>query len=94
MESAIGYKLEFDFEGKDWIIDVVKNKLKENIPYKVPTRSSEGIIIPIGDSLSNTVEINLKENPNTFIVGTTGSGKSVCVKSIITSIVNLYTPKN
>lgn len=93
LESAIGYKLEFDFEGKEWIIDVVKNKLKHNIPYKVPTRSSEGIIIPIGDSLSNTVEINLKENPNTFIVGTTGSGKSVCVKSIITSAVNLYTPK-
>lgn len=93
MESAIGYKLEFNFEGKEWIIDVVKNKLNHNIPYKVPTRSSEGIIIPLGDSLSNTVEINLKENPNTFIVGTTGSGKSVCVKSIITSIVNLYTPK-
>lgn len=93
LECAIGNKIEINFEGKHWIIVVIKSELPNNVKYELPQRKCDSILIPIGVSLNNNIEIDLKENPNTFIVGTTGSGKSVCVKSIITSLVNLYTPK-
>lgn len=93
LECAIGNKIEFNFKDKHWIIEVIKSKLKNNIKYELPCRESDSIVITIGESLTDTIKLNLKENPNSYIVGTTGSGKSVCVKSILTSLVNLYTPK-
>lgn len=92
LECALGYKLEFSFEGKNWIIEVCKNSLKSNVRYIKHNKSKDKIEIYLGESLEGDVKINLKENPNTFIVGTTGSGKSVCTKSIITSLVTNYKP--
>ena len=91
LESAIGYKTEFIFEGKYWIIEILKNKLNEKVDYILPTKTND-LIIPIGESIEGIVNLNLKDNPNAYIVGTTGSGKSVCLKSLITSIVNMYKP--
>ena len=74
-------------------IEVITKKLSNNIPYVLPMRSkTEGIKFPIGESLNNQIILDLKENPHSYIVGTTGSGKSVCTKSILTTISNLYAP--
>lgn len=45
--------------------------------------------IPIGwDKKDNIIDINLKNN--LLVIGTTGSGKSICLNEIITSIVMNY----
>lgn len=73
-------------------IEIISKKLPENIPYVLPARVKDSIYIPLGESLEGPIAIDLKENPHSYIVGTTGSGKSVCTKGILTSIVNTYGP--
>lgn len=73
-------------------IEIISKKLSDNIPYKLPKRIKESIYIPLGESLESTIGIDLKENPHSYIVGTTGSGKSVCTKGILTSLINNYMP--
>lgn len=75
-------------------IEVITKKLSDDIPYSLPIRcKKEGIKFPIGKSLNEDILLDLKENPHSYIVGTTGSGKSVCTKSMLTSISNLYGPE-
>lgn len=69
---------------------ITQKEIKNFIPYKLKSTSKESIYVYIGRGINGDIYLNLKENPNTFIVGTTGSGKSVCTKSIITSLVNNY----
>lgn len=92
LECAIGFNIEFDFKGKYWHVKVIKNNLKTRVDFIPHSRGKEGIDIYLGESLEGEVKINLKEAPNTFICGTTGSGKSVCTKNIITSLVTTYKP--
>lgn len=73
-------------------IEIISKKLPENIPYKLPTRVKDSIYIPLGESLEGPIAIDLKSHPHTYLVGQTGSGKSVCTKGILTSIVNTYGP--
>lgn len=80
-------------ERKGYIeIEVITVKLPSKIDYKVPPRIKDTIYIPIGESLENTVYIDLSENPHSYIVGQTGSGKSVATKVILTSLINMYSP--
>lgn len=44
------------------------------------------------DVLGNPIMLDLKKLPHLLIAGSTGSGKSVCVNSIITSLVYNYDP--
>lgn len=71
-------------------IEVIEKKLSSNIPYQLPKRTKDSIYIPIGESIEGPIGINLADNPHSYIVGTTGSGKSVCTKGIICSLVNNY----
>ncbi|WP_270647486.1 FtsK/SpoIIIE domain-containing protein [Paeniclostridium hominis] len=93
LELQLRNKVEIK-ERKGYIeIEVITKRLSDNIPYNLPGRfKSEGIVLPIGKSLTDTIELDLKENPHSYIVGTTGSGKSVCTKGILTSLTNLYYP--
>lgn len=93
LEIQLRHKLEIK-ERKGYIeIEVISKKLPSNIKYSLPIRKNrDGIILPLGESLTSPIELNLRENPHSYIVGTTGSGKSVCTKSILTSISNLYYP--
>lgn len=76
-------------------LDEVFPHLPEMINYKFPKRNpKEGIFIPIGQTFKNkTVTLNLKDNPMSYIVGTTGSGKSVMTKVILTTLISNYSPK-
>lgn len=93
LELQLKNKVEIK-ERKGYVeIEVISKQLAKNIPYKLPVRDKKDVIkFPIGESLSEAIYLDLKENPHSYIVGTTGSGKSVCTKSILTSIVNLYSP--
>ena len=55
-------------ERKGYIeIEVITVKLPSKIDYKVPPRIKDTIYIPIGESLENTVYIDLSENPHSYI---------------------------
>lgn len=94
LELQLKNKVEIK-ERKGYLeIEVITKELSDNIPYTLPVREKkEGIKIPIGESLNKKIILDLTENPHSYIVGTTGSGKSVCTKSILTSIANLYAPR-
>ena len=67
--------------------------LKENIPYRLPTKEDALTFrIPIGETYNDKVVYwNPIKIPHALCNGSTGSGKSVCTKSILTSILNMFT---
>ena len=71
-------------------IEVLTKELPSKIEYKVPTRIKDSLYIPFADSLGESVYLDLKETPHTLCTGTTGGGKSITTRNIITSILNLY----
>lgn len=92
IEAQIKDKVDIRLKNGFIEIEVITKKLKENISYTLPKRIKDSICIPLGESLEGPIMIDLKENPHSYIVGTTGSGKSVCTKGILTSLVNNYKP--
>lgn len=75
-----------------WVRIEMLKKLPKVIEYEIQNRTAKHIKFNIGKSSNKTITLDLKENPHTYVVGTTGSGKSVMTKVILTSIVNLYSP--
>ena len=75
-----------------WVRIEMLKKLPKVIEYETQNRTAKHIKFNIGKSSNKTITLDLKENPHTYVVGTTGSGKSVMTKVILTSIVNLYSP--
>lgn len=71
-------------------VEVLTKELPSKIEYKVPTRIKDSLYIPFADSLGESVYLDLKETPHTLCTGTTGGGKSITTRNIITSILNLY----
>ena len=74
-----------------------KRELAQFIPYISDDKklnANNGIIIPLGrDTEDREVILDLKANPHTYIVGTTNSGKSVCLKSILCYLIQHYNYK-
>ena len=93
MEQQARKHMDIEYKNGFIQIEVIEKELEKSYNYSLPTRVEDFIKIPIGESLEGTQYINLKEIPNTLITGTTGSGKSVCSKAILTSLVNMYNPK-
>ena len=89
--DLIWYKI-FPKDEKIEIPDIPE--IPDKIDYKLPKRNhGQGIKIPIGEGLKGPIVLDLKKNPHSYIVGTTGSGKSVCSKSILTSLITTYSPR-
>jgi len=62
--------------------------LREILEEKIFSDSSSKLTLTIGKDVSgNPVIADLKDMPHLLIAGTTGSGKTVCVNTIITSIL-------
>ena len=92
IEQQLNNKIEIKYENKRIIIDEITSKLKSNYPYTLPTKEDkEAFRIPVGASIYGTEYIYPNKIPHTLISGTTGSGKSVCTKSLLTSILNMFT---
>lgn len=91
IEQQLDNKVNIKYENKRIIIEEITSKLKSNYPYRLPSKEDkEAFRIPIGASIYGTEYIYPDEIPHTLICGTTGSGKSVCTKSILTSVLNMF----
>lgn len=75
-----------------WLRIEILKELPHVVEYEIQKRRTGHIKFNIGKSLNSLVALDLKENPHSYIVGTTGSGKSVMTKVILTSLVSLYKP--
>jgi len=84
-KSAIGVEIPNLYRETVTLGDIVKSE---------EFKKYEGsLVVALGkDILGKPVMLDLKRLPHLLIAGTTGSGKSVCVNSIITSLIYNYDP--
>lgn len=95
--AAVKTRMEAPIPGKSAVGIEVANKkrypvyLKEVItPYK---DDNSKLLVGIGRDLNNKeVVINIDKMPHLLVAGATGSGKSVCINSIIVSLLLRTTP--
>lgn len=72
----------------------VKVTLRELLEYEDWAQSTAAIPLALGkDVYGKTIIGDLAAMPHLLIAGTTGSGKSVCVNSIIASMLYRFTPE-
>ncbi len=97
--AAAGVRIEAPIPNKAAVGIEVPNKTVESVPFRemveskafTETKSKLGAVL--GKSISGEVVIaDIAKMPHILIAGTTGSGKSVCVNSIIMSILFRSTP--
>ena len=86
MEAPIPGKAAVGIEVENSVVNKVT--LREIISSKEFKKQKSKIAFAVGkDIAGNPIVGNLKEMPHLLIAGATGSGKSVCINSIITSIL-------
>jgi S-DNA-T family DNA segregation ATPase FtsK/SpoIIIE len=97
--AASGVRIEAPVPGKSVVGIEVPNavvtpvRLKEIVRGKEFQDSPAKLLISIGKDLSGaSIFGDLSKMPHLLIAGTTGSGKSVCINSLITSILLRATP--
>ncbi len=98
--ATAGVRIEAPIPNKAAVGIEVPNRKVESVPFREmvdtkefrETRSKLGAVL--GKSISGEVVIaDIAKMPHILIAGTTGSGKSVCVNSIIMSILFRSTPE-
>lgn len=91
-------RVELIIEGKDTSGIEVGNKYITTVPFKEVYKDlsiypKDKLLIPLGkDIAGNLVKTSIDELPHLLVAGTTGSGKSVFVHSIIMSLIMRNTP--
>lgn len=94
LEIQIRHKVEIRERNGYVEIEVITVELLEKIDYELPKKEKDSIYIPFAQSVDNTVQyLDLKEVPHVLATGTTGSGKSITTRNILTSLISLY-PEN
>ncbi len=84
-KSAVGIEVEND--------SVTMVKIREIIDSDAFKNSKSKITFAVGKDISgNAIVADLKSMPHLLIAGSTGSGKSVCINSIITSFIYKANP--
>ncbi len=99
--AAADIRIEAPIPGKAAIGIEVPNKesnivqLRDILETKDFKESRAGIAFAIGKDISgSTVIADLAKMPHVLIAGATGSGKSVCINTLILSILYKYSPEN
>ena len=72
-----------------WVRIEMLKKLPKVIEYEIPKKRKE-LCIPFAVSGKGVEYINFKYEPHVLITGNTGSGKSITLRNIITSLISLY----
>ncbi len=98
--AARGVRIEAPIPGKAAVGIEIPNKettpvyLREVIEDKKFQNSTSKISVALGKDVSGEVIIgDLSKMPHVLIAGATGSGKSVCINSLIISILYKYQPE-
>jgi len=96
--AAVNLRMEAPIPGKSAVGIEVANKkrypvyLKEVLETKKEVKDK--LLVAIGKDLNNNpVTLSIDKMPHLLIAGATGSGKSVCINSIIMSLVIRNTPE-
>ena len=85
-KAAVGIEVEND--------SVTMVKVREIIDSTEFKESKSKITVAIGKDINGTpIVADLKSMPHLLIAGSTGSGKSVCINTIITSLLYKATPE-
>lgn len=72
---------------------IAKVSIKDILQSKEFTLSPSPLTFALGKDITGNVKVcNLQKMPHLLVAGTTGSGKSVCLNSIITSILYKASP--
>lgn len=98
--AASGVRIEAPIPGKAAIGIEIPNKeqspvfLREVIQSEKFQKSTQKIAIALGKDITGESVIgDMSKFPHVLIAGATGSGKSVCINSLIVSILYKYTPE-
>lgn len=92
--ASSGIRIEAPIPNKPAVGIEVPNKIRDTVPFRLLIESNEiaekksKLAAVLGKDISGEIVIaDIAEMPHLLIAGTTGSGKSVCVNSIIMSIL-------
>ncbi|MDO8705217.1 MAG: DNA translocase FtsK 4TM domain-containing protein [Sulfuricaulis sp.] len=86
-KTSVG--IEIPNEGRETV------RLTEVLASHVYEESTSPLSLALGKDISgNPVVVDLAKMPHLLIAGTTGSGKSVCINSLILSLLYKSTPEN
>lgn len=98
--ATSGIRIEAPIPGKSHVGIEVSNKHKEIVSFKEMITSDEYINskyeIPfaLGKTISGEAEVTgIEEMPHVLISGATGSGKSVCINTLIMSVLYKHSPE-
>lgn len=99
--AASGVRIEAPIPGKSAVGIEVPNKeltpvfLREVIESEEFTTSRKNLAFCLGKDIGgNCVVSDLTKMPHLLIAGATGSGKSVCINTLIISLLYKYSPEN
>ncbi len=98
--AAAGVRIEAPIPGKPAVGIEVPNRVKSSVPIRSLLESntfagsSSPLSIALGKNIAGEVVVaDLTKMPHLLIAGSTGSGKSVCVNSIIMSFLYTSSPE-
>jgi S-DNA-T family DNA segregation ATPase FtsK/SpoIIIE len=91
IENYIGKKINITYNNKNFFIEVFEKTLQSSYNFTIPeVEKLKGISFPVGYSLDKIEWLEISEdNPHLLIAGMSGSGKSVFLRAVITSIILL-----
>ncbi|MDI6751591.1 MAG: DNA translocase FtsK [bacterium] len=99
--AAIAVRIEAPIPGKQAIGVEIPNRkpdrvfLKEGLTSSAFSKETGNLLFYLGkDVRGEDILVDLTEMPHLLIAGVTGSGKSVCLASIITSLIYRSTPND
>lgn len=90
LKAQITKEVDIRYKGAFIEVEIIEKVIPSKVDYTIPIRLKDSIYIPFAASLENNVYLDLRETPHTLCTGTTGGGKSITTRNIITSILNLY----
>lgn len=97
--AAVGVRIEAPIPGKAAVGIEIPNKnksvvrMRELIESNAFSASKSNLTVVLGKDITGQVKVaDLAKMPHTLIAGTTGSGKSVCINSLIISLMYKSSP--
>ncbi|MDD4066096.1 MAG: DNA translocase FtsK [Bacilli bacterium] len=100
--SAVSINIQTPIPGTSYVGIEVPNKIRSAVSFREVFESIQNedthkkpLLAAIGkDVMGNVVNIEINKAPHLLIAGATGSGKSVCMNTIIVSILMRETPED